>query len=500
MTYSFMTPFRVTSDGQNAPVAWKISETKAIVGAGDWIVIPQEAGALMVYLDASAGAGRIEETGDIDAVLAGTTPSPIVTWPEGTASTEIKSALRPATAAIRQVNTSGSTKLVIIAKKTVFAGEATDSSMAAVPATGSIALAAGNFADGDIITIPDGLHTPVVFEADSGAKASGTATVASGNVSDGDTVNLHGKTFEFDDGVAAHGSITLLNQPTAGKIITINDGVNAASVFEWDGVGANINVAIGLTKEASATALHAAINAVVAGLAITSANTTPGKCDLTNDAKGIMGNVAITTNDNPALSTIVGMTGGLAAGSGPVTSGNIPVAIGANASATVDNLITALKANLALDNTATVKDTPGAGAYRATIVWSVVGTVGNDTVTVVGTNLTKTNVTGGLDAGTAITPGRTGVAIGATNLLSLVNLAAAIAACNAANTLDITTVNAGAGSLALTNDRGGVAGNVTITKTGANITVTGMTGGKDAVTMRGIYDLLAEIADNTSGA
>ena len=109
MTYSFMTPFRVTSDGQNAPVAWKISETKAIVGAGDWIVIPQEAGALMVYLDASAGAGRIEETGDIDAVLAGTTPSPIVTWPEGTASTEIKSALRPATAPGTSPSTEGST-------------------------------------------------------------------------------------------------------------------------------------------------------------------------------------------------------------------------------------------------------------------------------------------------------------------------------------------------------------------------------------------------------
>lgn len=105
--------------------------------------------------------------------------------------------------------------------------------------------------------------------------------------------------------------------------------------------------------------------------------------------------------------------------------------------------------------------------------------------------------TGGVDAGGAVTPGRTPVAIGSTNLVTIQNIRNAIDTLEAAGELNMLGTDTGTGRLNLLNTVPGAAGNQTITKSGSNITVRGMTGGADEITMRSIYDLLAEIVENT---
>ena len=103
-------------------------------------------------------------------------------------------------------------------------------------------------------------------------------------------------------------------------------------------------------------------------------------------------------------------------------------------------------------------------------------------------------VTFEFDDNDSVGEGNIGVSIGADNIESMALLVAAI---EDADDLDITPSDNGDGSCFLRNDIPGAAGNETITKTGTHITVTGMADGKDAVTIRAIYDLLAEIAENT---
>jgi phage tail sheath protein FI len=91
-----------------------------------------------------------------------------------------------------------------------------------------------------------------------------------------------------------------------------------------------------------------------------------------------------------------------------------------------------------------------------------------------------TSVTFEFDDDASITSGRTGVLIGATALLTMENLVAAINASaltiTAARNLSATPPTAN-----LTNTTAGAAGNVNITETGAAIAVTGMSSGADAV-------------------
>lgn len=102
-----------------------------------------------------------------------------------------------------------------------------------------------------------------------------------------------------------------------GETLTLDDGVNAATVFEFDvngtGVsGGNVQVDIsGATTAIDVAAiLHTAINGVGAGLAITSTNPGTGTLNLQNDATGSTGNVAIADTVADVDFTHTGMTGG----------------------------------------------------------------------------------------------------------------------------------------------------------------------------------------------
>jgi hypothetical protein len=109
------------------------------------------------------------------------------------------------------------------------------------------------------------------------------------------------------------------NAVTSGQTITIDDGVNPATIFEIRKSGAaapgHVLVTIGLTPTpaSAAAALLAAINGVGAGLAITaSVGALPEDVALVNDATGAAGNVAITHTAIGFLPS--GMSGGTDAG------------------------------------------------------------------------------------------------------------------------------------------------------------------------------------------
>lgn len=248
----------------------------------------------------------------------------------------------------------------------------------AVAATGTITL--GQVADGNTVTIDDGVHTPIVFEFDTGAAATGSIVLAAARPAIGDTITVHGVVFELTDGTGATGD--------------------------------NIEV------------------------------------DLTGNA---------------------------------------------NVTADGEDVLAAIKANIAgLNNagTAGALDTD----YTITLTWGTVGEDGNSTVTKVGANITVTSMTGGLDAGDAVTPGNVGVVAAVAGNASAVNLLAAI---NIHVALDIVATHTDPPSamIELANSAAGAAGNVTITKVGAAITVTGMAGGLDAVSL---YTLSAQLGAMTT--
>ena len=243
----------------------------------------------------------------------------------------------------------------------------------AIAATGSITI--GEAANGNTVTISDGVNPALTFEFDTGAAAAGAIVLAVGRPAIGNTITLHGVTFELTDGTGADGD---------NVEVDISDNANLTA----DGVD-----------------ILTVIKATIAGL---------------NNA---------------------GTTG-------------------------------------ALDTT-----------YTITLAWGTVGEAGNSTVTKVGDNITVTSMTGGLEPGDAVTPGNVGVAAAVAGNASAANLLAAI---NAAVSLGITATHTDPASatINLTNDTPGAAGNVTITKVGAPITVTGMAGGLNAVNL---YTLSAQI-------
>ena len=181
---------------------------------------------------------------------------------------------------------------------------------------GVIKIATGNVAEADCIMIGDGVHVPDIYEADEGVKATGSIALAAANAD-------------------------------AGDVITVGDGVHAAIGFECDGVGA---YAFALGADNLATLVNLVAQMVLAKaanlFAITAVDGDAGTVTLTNDAFGTAGNVAITKAGTGAADwTIAGMSGGLNAGSGPVTGTHIAFAKGANASASATDLAAKINAS-----------------------------------------------------------------------------------------------------------------------------------------------------------
>jgi hypothetical protein len=212
------------------------------------------------------------------------------------------------------------------------------------------------------------------------------------------------------------------------ETFTLNDGTNAPTVFEFDGVAgaadgvAGGNVAVDVSGVATAIAvagvIHAAINAVGAGLAITSVDNGDGTLTLTNDAYSASGNAAQSeTVVDPGFSITTPFAGGVTG----------------------------------------ILDTE-------TVV------VGDGTQAAVTLEFSTDGVAGGGNALVNISTDSSAIQIAA-------RLAAAINAVGAA--LLVTARDNGDGTIRLSSDNGGTAGNVVITDTvvAAAFTHTGMAGG-----------------------
>lgn len=263
-----------------------------------------------------------------------------------------------------------------------------------------------------------------------GVQAVGTVTLLA-QPNDGDTVVISdgttSKTFEFDRAVAAAGSIVFTGLPTDGETVIINDGF-VARTFEFD----------------EATAATASVTFATAAAA-------DGEKITLIDAAGRT--VVFEFDTNAAL------------------TGDVAVAPGATHLTSAAAFAQAVNDHPTLDITAV-----DAGSGVINLTQGTVGTAGNTTVTETGTNITKTNFSGGenLAAGT---PGNIPVLIGGTGNACATNLFNAI---NAQTGFRITAANGTPGTVSLVNAVAGTQGNVAIIEGLTNATATGMSGGVNA--------------------
>ena len=167
----------------------------------------------------------------------------------------------------------------------------------------------------------------------------------SGDVEEGFIRLISGTVWRLPDGIVtaaaqASGRIELDLDLTDsdlidGETITLDDGTNAATVFEFDLAGGGVgggNVAVVYnvadTAEDIRDALVAAINGVGAGLAITASPGDNGLKQLVyliNDAAGAAGNVAIAETVASAKLTVLGMLGGVTAATAFTTESDVRI-------------------------------------------------------------------------------------------------------------------------------------------------------------------------------
>lgn len=110
-----------------------------------------------------------------------------------------------------------------------------------------------------------------------------------------------------------------------GETFTINDGVNPATVFEFDtdasvaGSNVAVDISAAVTADDVKLAIISAINGV-ALLAVTASNGGTGRVFLQHDQVGVTGNNLITELVADADFVVSGMSGGLSAGANPTPS------------------------------------------------------------------------------------------------------------------------------------------------------------------------------------
>ncbi len=118
----------------------------------------------------------------------------------------------------------------------------------------------------------------------------------------------------------ATGTITCVAKANLvdGEIVTISDGTNTPTIFEFDVTGDGVtagrtavNVSTATTAADVAAILNTAINGITTGLTVTSTDNLDGTLSLENDAVGAAGNVTITETVVNAGFIVAGMSGGV---------------------------------------------------------------------------------------------------------------------------------------------------------------------------------------------
>lgn len=103
-----------TGKGERDTFAWEFEEILNSPGDGDWIMVPNDVGAIAVTLSPTAGSGKIQTTTDkIDVVKNG---SPVaIDWDDGVVAISTHDVFFPITA-FRMVNVTGTTKITVRAQ------------------------------------------------------------------------------------------------------------------------------------------------------------------------------------------------------------------------------------------------------------------------------------------------------------------------------------------------------------------------------------------------
>jgi len=350
--------------------------------------------------------------------------------------------------------------------------------------------------DGDTLTVSDGVegHDPLVFEFDDNAAVEpgilavtivpgvpaepSAGTINFGTYQNEDTVQIddgQGKviTFQADIGTRPTGSIVFAGQPTDGKILTINDGLNTPITYEFDD-NATWNplrqrVVIGVSAEATRDALIVAINAISAvdGAEVFAAPSGADTILLYNNYIHVNGNQAVTEDDDNI--TVTGLTGGAAPGAN-VTEGNILLAVDIDKSDVVDSeklisdLVDLINDALYFGDTI-LAEVDGVDAEQINLTHKIPGTDGDQAIVEVGTTFDVVGMAGGVDS-----------------TLGIATIANLITAINDQHTLATTAVTADASitnNTVLRNDNYSEDGNIALTSTvaPADITLVGMAGG-----------------------
>ena len=276
-----------------------------------------------------------------------------------------------------------------------------------------------------------------------------------------------------------------------GSDITVAGMTNGKAPGAGPVTGTNVAVAVGTTTTICATNLHTAINAVVAGLLVTSAQTTPasGTLNLTADSVGVAENITITQTGSHL--TLIGMRDGYNPGSGPVTAGRIAVAAVTSATVTMAALVVAINSvGAAMALTATAA-TPA--DHTCTLETDVGGTIGNVVITKVGATITVTGMAGGTEVGENIGGGN--IAIPLTGVLAADIRALTEAINRAGLCVTATEYLYGGPLILLEHTKTGTIGNEAVTKSASGITVTGMTGGVARVDLRQMIDDINALAN-----
>lgn len=265
----------------------------------------------------------------------------------------------PAPGTVRSVTTSGRDITVTLATS------------AGVAATGHItAVATANLANGHSLVVNDGTVS-FTIEADlDGTHNNHTKYVG--------VLSLSGK---------AKGYIRCLAKAdfVDAETVTLNDGTNPATVFEFDVTGngvvggrTQVNISAATDAASVATILQTAINGVGAGLAIT-AVADGDLVWLHNDVVGVSGNQAIIDTVANGSFEVHGMEFGAAA-----------------ASTTANQVATALRTMIGLTG---LKLTAGGSDADVLLTNTAVGRTGNCTQSATGGGWSITNMTGGIDVG-----------------------------------------------------------------------------------------------------
>ena len=111
MSVSKMTKTRVSIEDEQAEFSWQFSESLSAPGNGSSVLIPNGAIGVGVTLVISSGSGKIQTTTDtLESVYDGTCVW--VDHPDGVVAATFQDYAQGVTA-IRQVNASGTTKLLL---------------------------------------------------------------------------------------------------------------------------------------------------------------------------------------------------------------------------------------------------------------------------------------------------------------------------------------------------------------------------------------------------